>query len=116
MNEQVIPILHVADARAAAAWYERLGFRETFEHRFGPPFPAFVGVRRGALELFLSEHADDARPDGLVYLRLRELDAIAKEFGAHIHEEPWGRELALSDPDGNRLRISDAREGGELDR
>jgi hypothetical protein len=47
----------------------------------------------------------DARPDTLVYLRLHDLDAVAAEFGLTPQDAPWGRELHLTDPDGNRLRI-----------
>jgi hypothetical protein len=48
MDEEVIPILRVSDAAVAAAWYERLGFGQEWEHRFEPGFPAFVSVARGA--------------------------------------------------------------------
>jgi catechol 2,3-dioxygenase-like lactoylglutathione lyase family enzyme len=105
MEEEVIPVLRVSDAAEAAAWYQRLGFAQEWEHRFEPGFPAFVSVARGQLRLFLSEHTGDARPDTLVYLRLRDLDAVAKEFGAAIEQMPWGPEVKLRDPDGNRLRI-----------
>ncbi|MGI5170692.1 glyoxalase superfamily protein [Spirillospora sp. CA-253888] len=105
MNEEVIPILRVQDAAAAVAWYERLGFVQQWEHRFEPGFPAFVEVARGELRLFLSEHTGDARPDTLVYLRVRDVQVIASEFGAQAVDAPWAREIELRDPDGNRLRI-----------
>ena len=105
MDEEAIPILHVTDAAAAVAWYERLGFTKEWEHRFEPGFPAFVSVARGQVRLFLSEHKGDASPDTLVYLRVRDVDAIAAEFGVTVEEAPWAREIALRDPDGNRLRI-----------
>jgi hypothetical protein len=34
-----------------------------------------------------------------------DVDAIASEFGAAVSEQPWAREVELTDPDGNRLRI-----------
>lgn len=105
MDEEVIPILRVSNAAAAAAWYRRLGFGQEWEHRFEPGFPAFVSVARGRVRLFLSEHTGDARPGTLVYLRLSDLEAIADEFGAAVERMPWGREIRLRDPDGNRLRI-----------
>jgi catechol 2,3-dioxygenase-like lactoylglutathione lyase family enzyme len=106
MPEEAIPVLRVADAAAATAWYERLGYAKEWEHRFEPGFPAFVSVARdGQARLFLSEHRGDARPDTLVHLRVNDLDAVAREFGTPVHEQPWGREVHLSDPDGNRLRI-----------
>ncbi|MGW5641045.1 glyoxalase superfamily protein [Streptomyces sp. NPDC003832] len=108
MDEEVIPILRVRDAAAAVAWYARLGFTRSWEHRFEPGLPVFTEVARGPVRLFLSEHEGDARPDTLVYLRLADLDAVAAEFGAVPEEAPWGRELELRDPDGNRLRVGAA--------
>lgn len=105
MNEQVVPILRVADAAVSARWYERLDFTQVWEHRFDPGLPAFAEIARGPVCLFLSEHTGDARPDTLVYLRVRDIDTIAAEFGVMVEEAPWAREIELRDPDGNRLRI-----------
>lgn len=105
MDEDVIPILRVEDAAAAVAWYERLGFAKQWEHRFEPGLPAFVEVARDGVRLFLSEHEGDARPGTLVYLRVREVEAVASEFGVRAEEAPWAREIELRNPDGNRLRI-----------
>jgi hypothetical protein len=101
MDEEVIPVLRVSNAAVAAAWYQRLGFSQEWEYRFEPGFPAFVSVARGGVRLFLSEHTDDAR----IYLRLRDVDAIAEEFDAAVEQMPWGPEVWLCDPDGNRLRV-----------
>ena len=49
MTEEVIPVLRVADAAAAVAWYRRLGFEREWEHRFAPNLPAFVSVARGSV-------------------------------------------------------------------
>ncbi|MBF4133330.1 hypothetical protein IM796_04650 [Streptomyces albidoflavus] len=37
-------------------------------------------------------------------LRVRDVEAIAAEFGLATEEAPWAREIELRDPDGNRLR------------
>ena len=105
MDEEVIPVLRVGNAAEAAAWYQQLGFTQEWEHRFEPGFPAFVCLARGQVRLFFSEHNGDARPDTLIYLRLRDLEAIAEEFGATVEQAPWGPGVQLRDPDGNRLRI-----------
>jgi catechol 2,3-dioxygenase-like lactoylglutathione lyase family enzyme len=106
MTDESIPILRVDDAARAVSWYERLGFVKEWEHRFDPSFPAFVSIARdGTARLFLSEHRGDAQPDTLVYLRVADVDAIAREFDSEIIDQPWGRELHLTDPDGNRLRV-----------
>ena len=90
VDEEVVPILRVADMSAAIAWYARLGFLKESEHRFAPGRPAFVTVARGSTKLFL--------------------DAIAAEFGLQPENEPWAREIQLRDPDGNRLRIGTPRQ------
>jgi catechol 2,3-dioxygenase-like lactoylglutathione lyase family enzyme len=106
MSDEAIPVLHVSDAARAVEWYRRLGFEEEWVHRFGPTFPAFVSLgKNGASRVFLSEHRGDARPDTLVYMRVPDVDAVAQEFEAEIVEQPWAREVHLTDPDGNRLRI-----------
>jgi hypothetical protein len=33
------------------------------------------------------------------------VDAIAAEFGVEVDNQPWAREIQLTDPDGNRIRI-----------
>jgi uncharacterized glyoxalase superfamily protein PhnB len=105
VTEQVVPILRVEDAGRAVAWYERIGFSKTDEHRFEPGFPAFVTIDRGPMRIFLSEHTGDARPDTLIYVCVNDVDAIAAELGAEPEDAPWGREIEVRDPDGNRLRI-----------
>jgi catechol 2,3-dioxygenase-like lactoylglutathione lyase family enzyme len=106
MVEEVVPMLRVADADAAVAWYRRLGFRKEWEHRFDPDCPAFVSVARGTARLFLSEHLGDARPDTLVALIVDDIDAVVAEFGRPAGDQPYGCDFELRDPDGNRLRIS----------
>ena len=106
MEAEVIPVLHVADAAAAIAWYGRLGFTEQWVHRFEAGCPAFVSIARGRARLFLSEHRGDARPGTLVVLEVSDVDAVVAEFGRPDGEPPYGCELELRDLDGNRLRIS----------
>jgi Glyoxalase superfamily protein len=75
MDEEVILVLRVSNAATAMSWYQRLGFSQEWEYRFEPGFPAFVSAARCRVRLFLSEHTGDARPDTLIYLRLRDLEA-----------------------------------------
>ena len=108
LDVEVVPILRVADADAAVRWYERLGFTKQWEHRFDPGCPAFVSIACGGARLFLSEHRGDARPDTLVGLMVSDIDAVVTEFGRPAGDPPYGCELELRDPDGNRLRIRSA--------
>lgn len=110
VREQVVPVLRVEDAVRAVAWYERLRFVKEWQHQFEPGFPWFVSVARGDVRLYLSEHTGDARPDTLIHLYVTDVDAVAEEFGVPVDEEGLaGRECALVDPDGNRLRVATPR-------
>lgn len=110
MHEQVVPVLRVEEATRAVAWYARLGFVKEWEHQFEPGFPLFVSVARGDVRLYLSEHEGDARPDTLVHLYVRDIDAVSEEFGIAVDEAGLaGRQCDLVDPDGNRLRVATRR-------
>ncbi|MEE9416204.1 MAG: VOC family protein [Acidimicrobiales bacterium] len=106
MTELMIPIFRVADAAETAKWYRRLGFEVVGEHRFEPGLPLYMFLDRDGVQLHLSEHTGDARPGTLVYFWVDDVAAVAVEFGAEIHDQPWGREIKLTDPDGNRLRVA----------
>jgi catechol 2,3-dioxygenase-like lactoylglutathione lyase family enzyme len=109
---RVAPFLRVADAEVSAAWYARLGFTVAWRTRAQPHLPLFVAIESGDALLFLSEHTGDAHPDGLVYLYVDDVDAVAAEFGETAELAYYGmREIELEDPDGNRLRIGTAAAG-----
>ena len=113
VDEEVVPVLYVEDAGRAVAWYGRLEFRKEWEHQFEPGFPWFVSVARGRVRLYLSEHKGDARPNTLIHLYVIDVDAVSEEFGVPVDEEGLaGRECALEDPDGKRLRIATRRSSG----
>lgn len=109
MAEQLVPILKVSSAEAAVDWYARLGFSKEFERRYSEDFPAYVGLTKGSVGLHLSEHPGDATPDTLMYFWVDDVDALAKEFDVDVVEADTVRELALTDPDGNRLRVGARR-------
>ena len=107
MEETIVPILHVKDGAETAKWYARLGFQVEGEHRFEPHLPLYLFLRRGSIRLHLSEHKGDARPDTLLYFYVNDVNSIAKEFGVKVRKLPWAREVHLTDPDGNRLRVGE---------
>jgi hypothetical protein len=109
MTEEIVPIFHVKDGYKTAEWYKRLGFLVEGEHRFAPELPLYLFLGRGDVHIHLSEHRGDARPDTLVYFYVQDVDAIASEFGVGVTDQPWAREVALTDPDGNRLRIGERK-------
>ncbi len=108
-REELIPIFHVADAKKTATWYGRLDFEIEGEHRFAPTLPLYLFLRRGEVRLHLSEHKGDARPGTLVYFWVADVDRVASEFGVKVVEQPWARQVDLTDPDGNRLRIGERK-------
>lgn len=110
MAEEMVPIFRVTDARSSAAWYQRWGFNVTGEHQFEPDFPVYMFLERNGVQLHLSEHNGDATPNTLVYFWVDDVDAVAAEFGVTVAEQPWAREITLTDPDGNRLRVATGNE------
>lgn len=103
--EGIVPILHVANARASIDWYARLGFEVEWEHTFEPGLPLYVSLRRGPARLHLSEHRLDGGTASHVYLYVEDVDSVVGP--AALPEDcPWGmREARLTDPDGNVVRI-----------
>lgn len=112
MPDKMIPIFRVHDAEKTANWYKRLGFQIIGEHRFAPTLPLYLFLERKGEELHLSEHKGDAKGPTLVYFWLDEdIRPIAEEFNADIYQQPWAKEITLTDPDGNRLRIAQRNTG-----
>jgi len=109
LPEEIVPILHVSDAHRAAEWYSRMGFTVEGEHRFAPGLPLYMFLARGSIHLHLSEHKGDATPNTLLYFYVHDVDQIAREFDQQIVQQPWAREVALTDPDGNRLRVGERK-------
>ena len=110
MEEEIVPVLRVEEAERAVVWYARLGFAKEWEHQFETGFPWFVSIAIGRVRIFLSEHTGDARPNSLIHLYVKDIEAVSTEFGIAIDEDGLaGRECYLEDPDGNRLRIATPR-------
>lgn len=111
---ETAPVLRIFDEALARDFYlDFLGFTVQFEHRFAPDLPLYLAVGRGGLVLHLSGHYGDASPGATVLVRLTGLDAFHEEIVARDHpncrpgieQQPWGREMAVTDPFGNRLRF-----------
>ncbi len=104
--QRVTPFLRCEDALATADWYARLGFEVRDVYHPRPDDPRFVALRAGERWLFLSEHTGDASPDTLIYLHVEDVDGVADAFGTEAADMPWGmREVHLTDPAGNRVRV-----------
>lgn len=114
------PILRIFDERKAREFYvDYLGFAVDFEHRFDENAPLYLGVSRGECILHLSEHHGDCTPGSAVRIETDGLEAFhleltGKAYGHQrpdIETMPWGaRDLAVTDPFGNRLIFTESGE------
>lgn len=115
-----IPVLRSLDERKCRAFYcGFLGFEVDFEHRFAPHMPLYLGLVRGPVKLHLSEHRGDAVTGTALFVWIAGIDAYRSELAAsetgiavpEIADQPWGREIGLVDPFGNRLRFCERSPG-----
>ena len=109
-----IPIIRIFSEEKAREFYlDFLGFTLQWEHRFEPGFPLYAQIRRSDLTLHLSEHHGDGTPGAVIFIPLEDIDALHRELTAKnykyarpgIEELPWGRQIQITDPFGNRIRF-----------
>ena len=94
-----------------------LGFRVDWQHRFAPDLPVYIQVSREGCVLHLSEHHGDATPGGAIRIETSELEGLHAELAGKnykyarpgVEEQPWGREMSVKDPFGNRLTFTSTR-------
>ena len=107
-----IPILRIFDEAKTREFYvEFLGFRVDWEHRFEPGLPLYLQVARDGCVLHLSEHHGDCSPGAALRIAVDDLEALQQELTGRqygyarpgIQEMPWGRDMEVRDPFGNRL-------------
>ena len=111
MRDEMVPIFRVKDARKSARFYEQIGFVLEGTHQFEPDFPIYAFLRRGDVQLHLSEHKGDAPKKSLAYFWVDDIDTIAAALGQPVEQAPWARELSIVDPDGNRIRCGQPNSG-----
>ncbi|MER2534324.1 MAG: glyoxalase superfamily protein [Rhizobiaceae bacterium] len=109
----VTPILRIFDVAKAREFYlDFLGFAVTFEHRFEPDLPLYMGIARDGCVLHLSEHYGDACPGSAVRISVRDIEALHADLLGQrrgfarpgLETAPWNsREIRLTDPFGNRV-------------
>ncbi|KYH46328.1 glyoxalase [Branchiibius sp. NY16-3462-2] len=108
----VVPILRIFPGGEAQRFYrDFLGFTIDWEHRFEPGLPLYMQVSREGCVLHPSEHHGDGTPGSAVRIevedvttlqrRLRESDIYPLRIG--LDHQPWGDDLVIPDPFGNRL-------------
>jgi len=109
-----IPLVRTFDeARAREFYVGFLGMQVDWEHRFEDGLPLYAQVSRAGLVLHLTGHHGDATPGSTVFVPMRGIDAFHAELTAapyaycrpSIEDLPWGRQMQVTDPFGNRLRF-----------
>mgnify|MGYP003683695175 FL=1 len=108
----LIPILRIFDEAMARGFYlSYLGGAETFSHRFDPNAPLYLWFHGHQPDLHLSEHFWDATPGSSIRLKIEDLPryhaqlikATYPNANPSITEQPWGLDMPISDPFGNRI-------------
>jgi len=115
--ERTVPILRIFDVAKAKEFYvDYLGFSVEFEHRFHENAPLFIGLSRGDVMLFLSEHHGDGTPGTHLVVQMTGIEDLHRELHAKnyrymnpgIQTTEWGtRELRVYDPFNNQISFSE---------
>lgn len=107
-----IPILRTFPGEEARRFYLTfLGFTLDWEHRFGDGMPLYQQVSREGCILHLSEHHGDATPGSAVRIEISDVRHLQRELADSplyplrigIDSQPWGEDLTVPDPFGNRI-------------
>ncbi|HET6279824.1 MAG TPA: glyoxalase superfamily protein [Polyangia bacterium] len=115
-----MPTLRITSYPKSRAFYvDGLGFSIDWEHRFEPHLPVFMQVSRDDMAFFLTEHAGDCPPGGLIHLYVADVDKWFEEFlarGVPVREPPNEglpslRSMSIVDPDGNRIQFHTRLQG-----
>ncbi|MEL7255731.1 MAG: glyoxalase superfamily protein [Pseudomonadota bacterium] len=108
------PIIRFFDEAKAREFYcDFLGFSVAFEHRFADGLPLYMAVERAGLQLHLSEHHNDASPGSNAFIPMTNIRAFHRELSDKkytfnrpgLDKVPWGLQMQVHDPFGNRLRF-----------
>lgn len=115
MTERAFPIITVGDLPAARAFYERLGFSQTYQF---PPDgePGFVTMERGTSSIGIGAGAGDEADRFGVWVYVDDVDetlAAVHASGAPVvaepEDQPWGERVAQTrDPAGNLVYLGAA--------
>jgi len=115
-----IPVIRIFDVEKARAYYlDYLGFLVDWEHRFDPDAPLYLQVSRGDCRLHLSEHHGDATPGSTCFVPVGDARALHEELqdkgyrflNPALERMPWGLQITVTDPFGNRLRLCQQQTG-----
>ncbi|MEO9248947.1 VOC family protein [Citricoccus nitrophenolicus] len=108
MHDEAFPILSVRDLTATRAFYEQLGFSQTYQF---PPEgePGFVTMERGGSSIGLGSSGESREDAFSLWVYVDDVDATLAALGtsgapvvSEPEDQPWGERVARTrDPQGN---------------
>ncbi len=110
-----IPLLRIFDEVKAKDFYIHfLGFKIDWEHRFEEMLPLYLQISKGDCILHLTEHHGDCCPGAALRIETSQLEAFQQQLSATpyhyakpgIEAKPWGHDMVVTDPFGNRLTFT----------
>ncbi|MBX3522449.1 MAG: VOC family protein [Xanthobacteraceae bacterium] len=117
--ERTVPILRMFSVEKTKEFYfDFLGFKLDWEHRFNEGAPLYMQISRGAAVLQLSEHFGDGTPGSAVYFYMKGIEEFQRELLSKnyrharpgIHHQDWGMiEVMIDDPSGNKIRFGEPK-------
>jgi catechol 2,3-dioxygenase-like lactoylglutathione lyase family enzyme len=118
--ESIIPTIRIFSVEKAREFYfDFLGFKLDWEHRFDDNAPLLMQVSRGGLVFYLSEHHGDGSPGIHINVFMHGIDELHAELTAKkyryyrpgIETMPWKmRTMSVTDPFGNRIHFNERLE------
>ena len=109
------------EAKAREFYIDFLGFKVTYEHRFGEDFPLYMEVVRDDCVIILTEHYGDCCPGASLLITVQDIRGLRAELISKnykyskpdIAETEWSTyEMGISDPFGNRLTFQEPKAKG----
>jgi catechol 2,3-dioxygenase-like lactoylglutathione lyase family enzyme len=115
--KRAVPIFRIFSLEKAREFYfDFLGCKIDWEHRFEPDFPIYMQVSRGGLVFHLSEHHGDGTPGSLAYIYVSGVEELHRELIGKkyrynrpgLNRQEWGMlELQVTDPFNNRITFAE---------
>lgn len=116
-----IPVVRIFDLEKARDYYlDYLGFSLDWEYQHEEDLPIYMQISRSGCILHLSEHHGDATPGSTCFVPIDNAMALHAELGEKRYRNikpaldamPWGLQITVTDPFGNRLRFCEQRSRG----
>lgn len=107
-----VPILRSFDEEKAKEFYiQFLEFKIDWQHRFEDDSPLYMQISKGCCVIHLSEHHGDASPGASLRIEVDDIESFQehlvekqyKNARPSINKEPWGIDMPIADPFGNKL-------------